>query len=91
MVPTEGAKNPDFLSSLNEKFIKGEYKIGIPLNSSLASLASTVLELSLISISEALINQSSCPTSHVVIDAPCNLFEFRRLKMFGQLSLFQAS
>ena len=43
--------------------------MGIPLNSSFAFLASNVCELLLISISDALINQSSCPASHVVIDA----------------------
>ena len=46
----------------------------MPLNSNLASLAFTIFELSLISISDALMNQSSCPAAHVVIDAFCNLF-----------------
>ena len=44
-----GTKKPDFLSSLNEKLIRGENKIGNPLNSRLAFLASTLCDLSFIS------------------------------------------
>ena len=40
----------------------------------MAFLASTVFELSLILISDALIYQSSFPASQVVIDAFCNRF-----------------
>ena len=57
--PMLGTKKPDFLSSLNEKLIRGENKTGNPLNSRLAFLASTLCDLSFISNSEALINQSS--------------------------------
>ena len=71
-----GTKKPDFLSSLNEKLIKGENKIGNPLNSRLAFLASTLCDLSFISNSEALINQSSWSISHVVRDAFFSLFLF---------------